>query len=187
MPEILMTTSSRPASDTVHVRAPDAPKSGAAIRLASNTFQPDGMLPKSMAFDQCGGENMSPQLAWSGFPPETKSFALTMFDPDAPTGAGFWHWVISGIPASVTALAAGAGANGSAGNGVAGYNDFGLSRYGGPCPPPGHGEHRYIFTLYALDVATLDGAGPDTTGTKLVFLMRGHVLATGTVMGRYGR
>lgn len=186
--EIIMpATSANPARHTVTVRAPDPPRSGARMKLSSATFQPDSTLPGSTAFDGCGGENRSPDLSWSGFPDETRGFALTLFDPDAPTGSGFWHWVLSGIPANVTKLEAGEGQSETAGDGTAGSNDYGAHGYGGPCPPPGDGPHRYVFTIYALDVPTLDGAGRDTTGAKLNFLMRGHVLATGTLTGRYSR
>ncbi|HEX5385312.1 MAG TPA: YbhB/YbcL family Raf kinase inhibitor-like protein [Gemmatimonadales bacterium] len=182
-----MPRSSAATADTVQVRAPDAPRHSAPITLTSTTFEPGGTLPDSMAADQCGGENRSPALSWSDFPSETRSFALTIFDPHAPTGSGFWHWVVFDLPASVTRLDAGVGSSASPGGGRTGHNDYGQSRYGGPCPPPGDGPHDYVFTVYALDLAKVDGAGPETTGAKLNFLMRGHVLAKGVVQGKYER
>ncbi len=168
------------------VRAPEAPREGRVIGLASSTFEPNGAIPLKMVFDRCGGQNISPQLAWSGFPSATKSFALTCFDPDAPTGSGFWHWVVANIPASVTSFAENAAATGLPGGAVEGFTDYGVSHYGGPCPPAGDPPHRYVFTLYALDIPSIAGAGPTMTGARLVFSTRSHLLATGVVEGRYG-
>ena len=171
---------------TVPVRAPDAPRTGARITLSSDTFSPDGMLPRETVFGGCGGENQSPQLTWHDAPPGTQSFAFTCFDPDAPTGSGYWHWVAWDVPASVTHLALGAATGETPSLGKTGYNDYGMHGYGGPCPPSGDPAHRYIFTIYALDVPSLEGLGRGTTGATLVFSMRGHILATGTITGRFG-
>ena len=159
------------------------PKHPDAIRVTSTTFPSDGMIPAKVAFAPCGGQNVSPQLSWSGFPPGTKSFALICFDPDAPTGSGFYHWVVANIPGSVTSIAEGSLPAGV----IQGSTDYGESKYGGPCPPTGDPPHRYHFTIYALDIPAIDSAGPSMTGARLVFAMRGHLLAQGTLTGKYGR
>ncbi len=104
----------------------------------------------------CSGQNTSPDIAWSGFPAETKSFAVTVYDQDAPTGSGFWHWVAYNIPANVTALAAGAASSKQLPSGtVEGNTDLGQPGYFGPCPPVGR-KHRYVFTVTALKVEKID-------------------------------
>lgn len=132
----------------------------------------------------CTGKNISPELVWSQVPAGTKSFALTMFDPDAPTGCGFWHWTVFNIPGSAMGLPRGtgnfelplpafAGPNDFQDTGVTGVN----GRYGGPCPPAGDGEHRYVFTLYALAVDDLHAtAGIPRTGSAA---LHGFVLNRG--------
>jgi Raf kinase inhibitor-like YbhB/YbcL family protein len=130
-----------------------------------------------------GGEDVSPQLSWSGFPPETKSFAITVYDPDAPTGAGFWHWAVTDIPASVTSLATGAGD--PAGSGLpAGAlqlkNDGSLAHYLGAAPPQGHGKHTYYIGVHALDVDSL-GLDAGATPAFLGFNMSGHTLARAVI------
>lgn len=170
-------------TDTVSVRAPQGPKNGHAIRVTSTTFPADGMIPAKVAFGGCGGQNVSPQLAWANAPEGTKSFALICFDPDAPTGSGFYHWVVANIPASVTSISENTLPPGA----VEGSTDYGESKYGGPCPPTGDPPHRYHFTIYALDIPSIESAGPTMTGARLVFSMRGHLLAQGTLTGKYAR
>ena len=172
------------ARETVSVRAAEPPKGGARLTVTSETFADGGTLPREAAFGGCGGDNRSPQLAWTGAPAGTKSFAVTCFDPDAPTGSGYWHWLTFDVPADTTSLGAGSP---SAKGSTTGRNDYGQSDYGGPCPPPGDGPHRYVFTVYALDVEKIDGIDEGVTGASLVFNMRGHVLAQGSITGRYGR
>src|SRR5579864_4047050 len=100
----------------------------------------------------CSGGNHSPQLSWSGAPEGTRSFALSCYDPDAPTGSGFWHWVVANIPANVSQLPAGAGNQGGSmpAGAVVVRNDIGTREYVGPCPPQGDHPHRYFFTIFAV-------------------------------------
>ena len=173
-------------NDTQRVRAPEPPRSSTSLDITSTSIRDGATIDSQFVFTGCGGKNVSPQLAWRSAPAGTKSFAITCFDPDAPTGSGYWHWVVFDLPASVAKLDAGAGGGASPGGGRTGYNDFGLNTYAGPCPPKGDEPHHYVFTVYALDLPKLDGAGEGTTGATLVFLMRGHVLATGRITGRFG-
>lgn len=152
------------------------------IKVTSEQFDHDGELPASAAHPSTGGQNRSPQLAWEGLPEGTRSLAVTCHDPDAPTTVGFTHWVRFGIPATMRSLAAGAGTE--AGEWTDGISDWGDHGYGGMAPPAGDPPHHYHFTVYALDSETV-GLDPDTTYAKFRFLVRGHVLGTGTITGLY--
>jgi Raf kinase inhibitor-like YbhB/YbcL family protein len=134
-----------------------------------------------------GGEDRSPQLSWSGFPEGTKSFAITVYDPDAPTLSGFWHWAVFNIPASVTELPAGSGSPDSDAlpSGVVTLrNDAGLTQYLGAAPPEGHGTHHYQFVVHALDVESLD-VDPGATPAFLMFNLMGHTLGRGALTAVY--
>ncbi|MBF6347984.1 MULTISPECIES: YbhB/YbcL family Raf kinase inhibitor-like protein [Nocardia] len=133
-----------------------------------------------------GGKDVSPQLSWSGFPAETKSFAVTVYDPDAPTASGFWHWAVADIPATVTELAAGAGSEGGTlpAGAVMLRNDGGFAGYVGAAPPAGHGPHRYFIVVHAVDVESL-GVPPEATPAFLGFNLFSHTLARATLVGTY--
>ncbi|GAA5188424.1 YbhB/YbcL family Raf kinase inhibitor-like protein [Rugosimonospora acidiphila] len=152
-----------------------------AFMLSSTDIADGQPLDSRFAHGSVGGENVSPQLSWSGFPAETKGFVVTCFDPDAPTGSGFWHWVLVGLPASVTELPAGAGAAGMLPPGAFHVrNDYGDLNYGGSAPPAGDVVHRYVFTVHAIDVEDLglnDSVSPAYVGFNLAF----HTLARATL------
>lgn len=161
-----------------------------ALQLTSASFKDgdylgsDQILSASYGFG-CAGGNLSPQLSWSGAPEGTKSFALTCFDPDAPTGSGFWHWVVVNIPPHITSLALGAG-NPASGALPAGAlqvrTDFGAPGYGGPCPPEGDHPHRYIFTLHAVGLEQLP-VSAETSAAVVGFYLHFNTLAKASLMG----
>jgi Raf kinase inhibitor-like YbhB/YbcL family protein len=131
-----------------------------SFSLSSPLLEDGGKLAEKQVFNGfgCSGGNLSPELSWKNPPVGTKSFAVTLYDPDAPTGSGWWHWVMFNIPGTTRSLVADAGnadmtkaPQGS----VQSLTDFGKPGYGGACPPEGHGPHHYIFTIYALDVTSL--------------------------------
>lgn len=129
----------------------------AELTLTSPDFTVGGPLSEAQVLDGfgCSGGNTSPALNWSGAPEGTKSFVLTVYDPDAPTGSGWWHWTVANIPADVTGLAAGASPENLPAGAVEGRTDFGAPGFGGACPPEGAAPHRYVFTLYAMPEASL--------------------------------
>ena len=134
-----------------------------------------------------GGEDRSPQLSWSGFPEGTKSFAVTVYDPDAPTASGFWHWAVANIPASVTDLPSGAGDKDSPrlpAGALQLRNDGGFAGYVGAAPPSGHGAHRYFVVVHAVDTDTLD-VDAVTTPAVLGFNLFFHTLARATLVTTY--
>ena len=146
--------------------------------LTSNDITDGGVLPDAQV--QAKG-NTSPHLKWSGAPEGTKSYAVTCYDPDAPTGSGFWHWTVANIPADVTELAMGGSVPAGA---VEGRTDFGEPGYGGAAPPPGHGPHRYIFTVFAVDTERLDVTS-DNSGAVFGFNLHFHTLAKASITGVY--
>ncbi|NEW29220.1 YbhB/YbcL family Raf kinase inhibitor-like protein [Nocardia cyriacigeorgica] len=133
-----------------------------------------------------GGKDVSPQLSWSGFPDGTKSFAVTVFDPDAPTASGFWHWAVANIPATVTSLPAGAGSQGGElpTGAVQLRNDGGFAGFVGAAPPSGHGPHRYFIVVHAVDVDSLD-IPADASPAFLGFNLFSHTLARATLVATY--
>lgn len=137
----------------------------------------------------CSGSNTSPQLSWANAPEGTKSFAITMYDPDAPTGSGWWHWLAFDIPASTNTITSGAGTPGKgvmpAGT-VQSMTDFGVAGYGGPCPPEGHGPHRYIITVHALKTERL-GLDASASPALVGFNLGGQTLAKASILFYYER
>ncbi len=162
-----------------------------AFELKSPAFSNGGKIAEKHVYQGfgCNGGNLSPALSWSDPPAGTKSFALMMHDPDAPTGgAGFWHWIVYNIPASVTGLPEGVGKNGKGlpEGAVEMVTDFGKPGYGGPCPPKGDKPHRYRFTLYALKTEKLEMA-PNATASLAGFLINANALDNTTLTGVFGR
>ncbi len=147
-----------------------------ALILTSSTIHAGGIVPRVAV--ACPGENRSPDLSWRGVPRGTRSFAIVMYDPDAPSG--FFHWVAYNLPASLRGLAQ----NARLQDAQSGINSRGATGYHGPCPPPGP-PHHYITTLYALNVPRIRGA--HLTGAQLQSAMRGHILARTSLTATYGR
>jgi Raf kinase inhibitor-like YbhB/YbcL family protein len=161
------------------------------LRLMSTDIHAGGMMSNRFVFNgmDCKGNNVSPELHWTGAPAGTKSYALTMYDPDAPTGSGWWHWIVYNIPASATRLPSGAGDKAKnllpAGT-VIGNGDARMETYQGPCPGKGDKPHRYVFTLYALNTDKIDvpaGASAAYVG----FNLHAHQVAKSTLTALYGR
>jgi len=165
-----------------------------ALQLTSANFKDgdylgnDHILSAAYGFG-CADGNLSPQLAWSGAPAGTQSFAVTCFDPDAPTGSGFWHWVVVNIPAGTTELKLDAG-NPKAGllpkGSLQTRTDFGAPGYGGPCPPEGHGPHRYVFTVFAVRQEALP-VNADTSAAIIGFQLHFNTIAKATLTGKFQR
>jgi Raf kinase inhibitor-like YbhB/YbcL family protein len=164
----------------------------AAFELSSSSLGPDGgTFPTKYVANimGCPGQNVSPALAWKDAPAGTKSFAITMYDPDAPTGSGFWHWIAADIPPDVTALpegAASAGGKGLPAGVVQARDDAGLSHYLGPCPPIGDKPHHYIITVFAVKKAKL-GIDKDTSGAGAGFALHFATLGKASLTYTYGR
>jgi Raf kinase inhibitor-like YbhB/YbcL family protein len=158
-----------------------------ALTVSSTSIRHNSRLPEEHVFDGWGltGGNLSPQLSWTGAPEGTKGYAVTCFDPDAPTPSGFWHWLMVGIPAGVTSLEAGAGTADTAPTSAFHIaNDFGDKRYDGAAPPAGDHNHRYMYAVHALDT---DDLGLDDTASAAVtaFTLGFHTLARGVITGTY--
>ena len=160
------------------------------FKVTSNSFADGDYLGAAHILSEdygfgCAGGNASPHLAWTDPPEGTESFAVMCYDPDAPTGSGFWHWVAVNIPADVRELAEGAGsAGGSMPDGALQVRtDFGAPGYGGPCPPEGDHPHRYLFTVHAVGMKEL----ADTSAAVVGFYLNFNTLAKSSIMGLYKR
>lgn len=161
--------------------------------IKSNDFQDGEYLNQEHVLSEdfgfgCAGGNKSPHLTWSGTPAETKSFAVTCFDPDAPTGSGFWHWVVVNIPLNVNELKTGDGNDASRlpPGALQTRTDFGIPGYGGPCPPAGDHPHRYLFTVFAVSAERLQ-ISSDTSPAVVGYQLNFNTLAKATLMGLYKR
>ncbi len=160
------------------------------LTLSSTDIAHGEFMGKAQEFQGfgCSGGNKSPQLSWSGVPKGTKAFAVMAYDPDAPTGSGWWHWQLVNIPKNTTSLPAGAGTADSKHlpeGSVQISNDFGVKAFGGACPPKGHGVHRYQFTVYALSnkLELPENASGALTG----YMVKAHALGTATIEALYKR
>ena len=153
--------------------------------LSSSDLQ--GQLTNKQVFNGfgCTGENISPQLSWKDAPKGTKSFAVTVYDPDAPTGSGWWHWVVFDISKDKFTLPSGFG-NSESKDAIQSITDYGKSGFGGACPPQGDKAHKYIFTVYALDVETL-GLDKNANAALVGFYLNSHSLAKASLISYYGR
>ena len=156
------------------------------FKLKSNDIAHGVFMKNTFEFNGfgCSGENKSPQLSWSGAPNETKAYAIFVYDPDAPTGSGWWHWQVVNIPSDVTSI--------PSGDGKLKYkdvinvtNDYGQKGFGGACPPQGHGVHRYQFTVYALSQKL--ELPLNASGALTGYMVKAHALASSTIEALYKR
>ncbi|MEA1983730.1 MAG: YbhB/YbcL family Raf kinase inhibitor-like protein [Campylobacterota bacterium] len=160
---------------------------GGNFTLTSNELS--GQLTKKQEFNGfgCSGKNISPDLAWSDAPKGTKSFAILMYDKDAPTGSGWWHWMAFNIPASTTSVSSNASNSKLLPKGtVEGTNDYGTVGFGGECPPEGHGDHAYVVTVHALDVEHLD-IDATTNQSVIGYMINAHTIKKSSIVSYYER
>ncbi len=157
--------------------------------LTSDSIRDGQTLSERQISADAGGQDISPQLSWSGFPAGTQSFAVTMYDPDAPTASGYWHWAVCNIPVEVRSLSEGAGRKGDAGlpsGALTLKNDGGFAGFAGAAPPPGHGTHRYMVVVHAVDVPDL-GLPETASPAFLGFNLFSHTLGRARITGTFGR
>jgi Raf kinase inhibitor-like YbhB/YbcL family protein len=163
----------------------------AGFTLSSTTVKPGSTLTDAQVFNGfgCTGKNISPALTWSGVPAGTKSLAVTVYDPDAPTGSGWWHWVVYNLPAGTTSLPEGAGSadgKGLPAGAVQGRTDFGSAAFGGACPPVGDKPHRYIFTVFALKTEKIE-LPADATAALVGYMLNANKLGSASFTAKFGR
>lgn len=163
-----------------------------SLTLSSTDIAQNEFMNKAQEFKGfgCTGDDLSPHLAWTNIPKGTKSFAITAYDPDAPTGSGWWHWQVINIPKNVTELATGAGSKNTA---IAGQdsiqqltNDYGIKAFGGACPPSGHGVHRYRFTIHALSVEKIE-LPENATAALAGYMINANTIESNTIEALYKR
>jgi Raf kinase inhibitor-like YbhB/YbcL family protein len=167
----------------------DIEASPKSLKVSSASFSDGGTLTTKQVFNGfgCEGENLSPQVSWSGVAKEAKSLALTLYDPDAPTGSGWWHWTLVNLPTSLTSLTEGASTAGNLPSGsIQGRTDYGTAQFGGACPPVGDKPHRYVLTVYALDVEKID-VSSESSGALVGYYLNAHAVQRGVITGMYGR
>jgi len=162
-----------------------------SLTLSSHDIAQDEFMTKAQEFNGfgCSGDDLSPHLKWSNAPKGTKSFAITAYDPDAPTGSGWWHWQVVNIPKNVTEIATGAGSKNAdvAGQGSMQIdNDYGSKAFGGACPPSGHGVHHYRFTIHALSVEKLD-LPLNASGALAGYMINANTIESNTIESLYKR
>jgi Raf kinase inhibitor-like YbhB/YbcL family protein len=182
-----LSTSAAPQTPATHAVSPEP---GARTFTLSSADLKNGGFADAQVLNTfgCSGGNVSPELSWTNAPAGTKSFVLTMFDPDAPTGSGFWHWVVVNIPATSSKLPNGASKNTATlpvGT-LETRTDLGAPGYGGPCPPAGTRPHRYVFTLHALEVEKLD-VDVQTSAALVGFNVHMHEIGQASLTAEYGR
>lgn len=168
--------------------APLTASADAKFTLTSTDIAAGKHMKKAQEFNGfgCAGDDLSPQLSWSGAPKGTVAYAVFAYDPDAPTGSGWWHWQLVNIPADVTSLAAGAGKSDKAPKGSQHIeNDYGVAGFGGACPPQGHGDHRYQFTVYALSKKLELPA--NASGALTGYMVNANSLGSATIEALYKR
>ncbi|WP_318014092.1 YbhB/YbcL family Raf kinase inhibitor-like protein [Paucibacter sp. TC2R-5] len=182
MKSILLASALIGASSLIHA---------AGFQLSSPEIKAGSVMDQKFEFNGfgCSGENKSPALQWSGAPAGTKSFAVTVYDPDAPTGSGWWHWSVINLPAETTSLAADAGLVGGANlpKGASHVRiDYGVAAWGGTCPPQGDKPHRYIFTVHALKTEKLE-IPADATAALAGYMINANALGKASFTAHYGR
>ncbi|MGE4130694.1 MAG: YbhB/YbcL family Raf kinase inhibitor-like protein [Bdellovibrionales bacterium] len=161
-----------------------------SFKLTSPDLKPGGVMGEAQVFNSfgCTGQNISPKLEWKNPPKDTKSFAVTVYDPDAPTGSGWWHWTVFNIPATTFSLESGASSDPAKmppGSGQ-GRTDFGKPGYGGACPPVGDKAHRYIFTVYALKAEKLE-LDAEASGAMVGYFLKQNAIGKDSITVKYGR
>lgn len=162
----------------------------ATLSLSSQDITHGEFMSKTHEFNGfgCSGDDLSPQLSWKNIPEGTKSFAITAYDPDAPTGSGWWHWQVLNIPVSINEIPQGAGNNqgGKLNSSLHNKNDYGSSAFGGACPPKGHGVHHYRFTIHALSVEKIE-LPEDASGALAGYMINANTIESSTIVSLYKR